>query len=161
VKRRARLATRNAALVFAVAAGAYLLDRLTKWLVVDRLAGRPPVEVIPGVLQLNYTQISGGAFGLGGSASWLFAGATIAVSVAIVILAFRVRRLGVAIGMGLVLGGGLGNLTDRIARGSGLSGRVIDFIDLRVWPVFNLADAAIVVGAVLIVLTSARRSDRS
>lgn len=157
MKRRARLT----AVVFGVAAGAYLLDRVTKWLVVDRLAGRAPVEVIPGVLQLNYTQNSGGAFGLGGSASWLFAGATIAVSVAIVALAFRVRRMGVAIGMGLVLGGGLGNLTDRIVRGSGLSGRVVDFIDLRVWPVFNVADAAIVVGAILIVLSSARGSQRS
>jgi len=157
VKRRARLT----AVVFGVAAGAYLLDRVTKWLVVDRLAGRPPLEVVPGVLQLNYTQNSGGAFGLGGSASWLFAGATIAVSVAIVALAFRVRRMGVAIGMGLVLGGGLGNLTDRIVRGSGLSGRVVDFIDLRVWPVFNVADAAIVVGAILIVLSSARGSQRS
>ncbi|MFL5737222.1 MAG: signal peptidase II [Actinomycetota bacterium] len=157
MKRRARLTV----VVFGVAAGAYLLDRVTKWLVVDRLAGRPPLEVIPGVLQFNYTQNSGGAFGLGGSASWLFAGATIAVSVAIVALAFRVRRMGVAIGMGLVLGGGLGNLTDRIVRGSGLSGRVVDFIDLRVWPVFNVADAAIVVGAILVVLSSARGSQRS
>jgi signal peptidase II len=155
VKRRAR----PAAVVFSVALGAYLLDRVTKWLVVERLAGRPPVQLIPGVLQLNYTQNSGGAFGVGGSASWLFAGATIAVSVAIVALAFRVRRTPVAVGMGLVLGGGLGNLTDRIVRGPGLSGRVVDFIDLRVWPVFNLADAAIVVGAVLIVLSSAWRSD--
>lgn len=157
MKRQARLAT----VVFAVAAGAFLLDRVTKWLVVDRLAGRPPVAVIPGVLQLNYTQNSGGAFGLGGSASWLFAGATIAVSIAIVILAFRVRRTSVAIGMGLVLGGGLGNLTDRIVRGSGFSGRVVDFIDLHLWPVFNLADAAIVVGAIVIVLSSMRGSQRS
>jgi signal peptidase II len=119
------------------------------------------VAVIPGVLQLNYTQNSGGAFGLGGSASWLFAGATIAVSIAIVILAFRVRRMSVAIGMGLVLGGGLGNLTDRIVRGSGFSGRVVDFVDLHLWPVFNLADAAIVVGAIVIVLSSMRGSQRS
>src|SRR5438128_6231554 len=137
------------------------MDRVSKWLVVRDLAGRPPVELIPGVLQLNYTQNSGGAFGLGGSASWLFAGATIAVSVAIVILAFRVHRTGVAVGMGLVLGGGLGNLTDRIVRGSAFSGRVVDFIDLHVWPVFNLADAAIVVGAILIVLSSMRGSQRT
>jgi len=157
VERRARLAS----IVFAVAGGAYLIDRLTKWLVVRDLAGRPPLVLIPGVLQLNYTQNSGGAFGLGGSASWLFAGATIAVSVAIVVLAFRVHRAAVAAGMGLVLGGGLGNLTDRIVRGDGFSGRVVDFIDLHVWPVFNVADAAIVVGAVLIVFSSARRADRS
>jgi signal peptidase II len=156
VKRRARLAT----LVYGVAAAAYLVDRISKWLVVSRLAGRPPVEVIHGVLQLNYTQNSGGAFGLGGSASWLFAGATIAVSIAIVVLSTRVHRSAVAVGMGLVLGGGLGNLTDRVIRGEGLSGRVVDYIDLRVWPVFNVADACIVVGALLILLSSARRSDR-
>ena len=77
------------------------------------------------------------------------------------VLAFRVHRAAVAAGMGLVLGGGLGNLTDRIVRGDGFSGRVVDFIDLHVWPVFNVADAAIVVGAVLIVFSSARRADRS
>jgi signal peptidase II len=157
VKRRARLAT----LVYGVAAAAYLVDRISKWLVVSRLAGRPPVEVIHGVLQLNYTQNSGGAFGLGGSASWLFAGATIAVSIAIVLLSARVNRFAVAVGMGLVLGGGLGNLTDRIIRGGRFSGRVVDFIDLRIWPVFNVADGCIVVGALLIVFASTRRSDRS
>ncbi|MDP9242472.1 MAG: signal peptidase II [Actinomycetota bacterium] len=156
MKRRARLAT----LVYGVAAAAYLVDRVSKWLVVSRLARRPPVEVIHGVLQLNYTQNSGGAFGLGGSASWLFAGATIAVSIAIVVLSARVHRSAVAVGMGLVLGGGLGNLTDRVIRGEGFSGRVVDFIDLRVWPVFNVADACIVVGALLILFSSARRSDR-
>ncbi|MDP9295433.1 MAG: signal peptidase II [Actinomycetota bacterium] len=157
MKWRARLAT----LVYAVAAAAYMVDRFSKWLVESHLAGQPPLKVIPGVLQLNYTQNSGGAFGLGGSASWLFAGATIAVSIAIVLLSVRVNRSAVAVGMGLVLGGGLGNLTDRIIRGDGFSGRVVDFIDLRVWPVFNVADASIVVGALLIVFASARRSDRS
>jgi signal peptidase II len=156
VKRRTRLAVT----VYGVAAGAYLLDRVSKWLVVEHLAGHPPIEVIPRILQLNYTQNSGGAFGLGGSASWLFAGATIAVSIGILVLSRRVSRPAVAVGMGLVLGGGLGNLTDRVVRGPGLSGRVIDFIDLRVWPVFNVADAAIVIGAVLIVFASARRSGR-
>ena len=157
MKRRTRLAV----WVYGVAAAAYLLDRVTKWLVVDRLVGRPPIDVIPGILRFNYTQNSGGAFGLGGSASWVFAGATIAVSLAIVVLSRRVSRPAFAVGMGLVLGGGLGNLTDRIARGPGLSGRVIDFIDFRVWPVFNVADAAIVIGAVLIVFASTRRGARS
>jgi signal peptidase II len=155
LKRGARLA----GVVYGVAAGSYLVDRVTKWLVVDRLAGRSPIRLIPGVLWLNYTQNSGGAFGLGGSASWVFAGATIAVSVAIVLLSFRVHRTAVAVGMGLVLGGGLGNLTDRVARGDGFSGRVVDFIDLRVWPVFNVADVAIVVGAAIIVFSSTRRRD--
>jgi signal peptidase II len=52
--------------------------------------------------------------------------------------------------LGLVLGGALGNLTDRAIRGSGFGGRVVDFIDLHVWPVFNLADSAIVVGAIVL-----------
>ena len=63
-----------------------------------------------------------------------------------------------SVGLGLVLGGALGNLTDRVVRGSGLNGRVVDFIDFRVWPVFNLADSAIVIGAALILLAGVRRA---
>ena len=61
-----------------------------------------------------------------------------------------------AVALGLILGGALGNLTDRVVRGSGLLGRVIDFIDFHVWPIFNLADSAIVVGAVLLAIASMR-----
>ena len=61
---------------------------------------------------------------------------------------------------GLVLGGALGNLTDRVMNGPGLTGRVTDFIDLRIWPVFNLADTSVVVGAVLLALASFRREER-
>jgi signal peptidase II len=145
--------------LYATAAGAYLLDRVTKVWVERTLAGEPPVEVIPGVLSFNYTTNSGGAFGIGRSAPWIFAGATIVVSVIVVAFSTRVSRLPIAIGLGLVLGGGLGNLTDRVVNGSGLSGHVTDFIDLQVWPVFNLADSAIVVGAVLLALASARREE--
>ena len=56
--------------------------------------------------------------------------------------------------LGLILGGALGNLADRVAGGGGFSGRVTDFIDLQVWPVFNLADTAIVIGAVLLAISS-------
>jgi signal peptidase II len=68
-----------------------------------------------------------------------------------------------AVGLGLVLGGALGNLTDRFIRGPGISGEVVDFIDLRIWPVFNLADSAIVVGAAVLLLTSilAERGQRA
>ena len=61
-------------------------------------------------------------------------------------------------GLGLVLGGAVGNLTDRIVRGSRFDGRVVDFIDFRVWPVFNVADSAIVIGAALILLAGVRRA---
>jgi signal peptidase II len=150
---------RLAVVLFATAAAAYLLDRLTKVWVERNLAGEPPLEVIPGVLSLNYTTNSGGAFGLGRSAPWLFAGATIVVSVAIVVYSLRVARLPVAVGLGLVLGGALGNLTDRALNGPGLSGSVVDFIDLQVWPIFNVADTAIVTGAILLAVSTATAND--
>jgi signal peptidase II len=145
------------AAVFATAAVVYAFDRATKVWADRALAGRPPREVIPGVLWFNHTMNSGGAFGFGRSAPWLFAGATIVVSAIIVIAAFRTTRWPVAIALGLILGGALGNLTDRAINGPDLSGHVTDFIDLRVWPVFNLADTAIVVGAVILALVSVQR----
>ena len=146
--------------LFATAALAYAVDRATKQWAESALAGRPPIVLIPRVLQLSYTTNSGGAFGLGQSAWWLFAAATIGVSVLIVFAAFRVRRVATAVGLGLVLGGALGNLTDRIANADiPLHGRVVDFIDLHVWPVFNLADSAIVIGALLLALFATRRED--
>jgi signal peptidase II len=152
VTRPARLA----GILYGTAAAAYLLDRASKLWVRDALSDRPPLEVIPRVLRLTYTTNSGGAFGLGQSAPWLFAGATIVVSSVIVYTSFRLTRPEIAVALGLVLGGALGNLTDRAVNGSGLSGRVTDFIDLRIWPVFNLADMAIVCGAILLALSSLR-----
>lgn len=140
-----------------VAGAAYSLDRITKALAESRLAGRPPIQVIPHVLQLNFTTNPGGAFSLFGSAPWLFAGASVAVSLAIAAAAVRLTSIRTAAGLGLILGGAMGNLTDRIVRGPGLSGRVVDFIDVRMWPVFNLADSAIVIGAALVLLAGARR----
>lgn len=142
--------------LYATAGIAYVLDRVSKVWVERTLAGEPPVDVIPGILTFNYTTNSGGAFGLGRSAPWLFAAATIVVSVVILAASFRVTRLPMAVALGLVLGGALGNLTDRAVNGTGLSGHVIDFIDFQVWPIFNLADSAIVVGAVLLALSGAR-----
>lgn len=149
-----------AAWLYAAAAAVYLLDRLTKVWVERSLAGRAPLEVIPGVLSLNYTTNSGGAFGLGRSAPILFAAATVIVSIVIVVVSFRLTRLPVAIALGLILGGALGNLTDRIANGPGFSGHVTDFIDFQVWPVFNLADSAIVVGAILLAFSTSRGDER-
>ena len=143
--------------LYAAAAVAYVLDRVTKLWVEAALAGRAPIEIVPGVLSFNYTTNSGGAFGLGRSAPWVFAGATVLVSVVIVFVSFRLDRRPLALALGLILGGALGNLTDRILNGPGLSGSVVDFIDLQVWPVFNLADASIVVGAILLAMSTARR----
>jgi signal peptidase II len=157
VSRRARLSV----LLYGVAAGAYVLDRLTKILVEDRLAGRPPIVLIPHVVQLSYTENSGGAFSLFGGQPWLFFAAS--VLVALVIVAISVRGVGMtwsAAALGLVLGGALGNLTDRIVRGPGVSGRVVDFIDFHVWPVFNAADSCIVIGALILVVAGLKPATR-
>ena len=153
-------ARRSAAALFATAAAIFLADRLSKIWVEHALAGRPPVDVIPGVLSLTFTTNSGGAFSVGEHAPWLFAAASIAVSVVIAATAFRPRAVLPSVALGLVLGGALGNLTDRLVRGPAVGGRVVDFIDLHVWPVFNLADAAIVIGALLLAWLSYRGGRR-
>jgi signal peptidase II len=153
--------SRGAAILFASAGAVWVLDRLSKLWVQDALAGRPPVRVIPGVLDLRYTLNSGGAFSIGQSAPWLFAGATIVVSVVIVATAWRHTSVLTSVALGLILGGALGNLTDRIVRGPRLTGKVIDFIDVHVWPVFNVADSAVVIGAVLLALSATRDGERA
>ena len=139
---------------------------MTKALAEARLQGRPPVEVIPGVVELRFTTNPGGAFGLFGGAAWLFVLASVVVIVAVVVSSRNLPSVLAAVALGMVLGGALGNLTDRVLRGPGFSGEVVDFIDFQVWPVFNLADSAIVIGAALLLLSSfrkepARRDDPS
>ena len=151
---------RRAPLLFAVAAGALVLDQATKAWVVATLEGRPPIRVIPGVLSLNYTTNSGGAFGLGRSAPWIFAAATIVVSGVIVMAARKPMTKTTGIALGLILGGAFGNLADRALNGPGLGGEVTDFIDLQVWPVFNVADSAIVIGAVILAFASFGHAER-
>ena len=144
-------------ILYGTAAAAYTLDRVTKVLAENLLQGREPVEVIPAVLQLRFTTNPGGAFGLFGSLPVLFVVISVVV-VAVVLFASRdLPSVASAVGLGLVLAGGLGNLTDRIVRGTGFSGEVVDFIDLHVWPVFNVADSALVVGAAVLVISGIRR----
>lgn len=150
-----RVHLRGAAILFGSASVVFLFDRVTKFWA-ERSLADAPIDLVPGVLTLRFTTNSGGAFSLGQSAPWVFAGASIAVSAAIAGTAFRHRDRAVAVALGLVLGGALGNLADRAIRAPGLSGRVVDFVDLHLWPVFNLADAAIVVGALLLAWSSVR-----
>ncbi|HEV8573008.1 MAG TPA: signal peptidase II [Actinomycetota bacterium] len=144
-------------LLYSAAAVIYALDRITKVLAEQRLRGRPPVEIVPGVVQLRFTTNPGGAFGLFGGAAWLFILASLVVIVAVIVSSRRLPSALAAVSLGFVLGGALGNLTDRVIRGPGFAGEVVDFIDFQVWPVFNLADSAIVVGAALLLLASFRR----
>jgi signal peptidase II len=143
--------------LYAIAAGVYILDRVTKVLAESSLQGRPPIDLIPGVLQLRFTTNPGGVFGLFGSVPWLFVGISVVVISAVLLVSTRLATTTSAVGLGLVLGGAAGNLTDRLIRGPGLAGEVVDFIDFQVWPVFNLADSAIVLGVAVLVLHGIRR----
>ena len=152
--------SRAAQTLFVAAFVAYGIDRVTKIWAEATLPGAP-IEVIPGVLTLRFTTNSGGAFSIGRSAPWFFVGVTAIVVVAILATSFRHTNRLVAASIGLILGGALGNLTDRAFRAPAFRGRVVDFVDLQVWPVFNLADTAIVVGAILLAVLGFRERNEA
>ncbi|MBE0467694.1 MAG: signal peptidase II, partial [Candidatus Desulforudis sp.] len=101
---------------------------------------------------LTYILNPGGAFGVLGDRQGLLLGVSLLAVAAILFTVFRSVRTGYVWPVGLLLGGALGNLADRIRYG-----KVVDFIDLGFWPVFNLADVAIVAGAALLALAMLRR----
>lgn len=133
---------------------ALVLDQLTKWWAVAAIDPLHPVTVIPGLLDLVLVHNRGAAFGFLNRSDiqwqfWLFLGATVVAAAAIVAL-LRSSRFNawLSAALGLVLGGALGNLVDRIRFRA-----VIDFVDVYVrqwhWPAFNVADMAICIGAIL------------
>ncbi len=135
----------------------WLIDFATKVWAQNTLSTREPVKLIGNFLQLTYLQNSGAAFSLGTSATIIFSFVALATATTITYYANRITSKGWALVMGLVLGGVFGNLTDRIFRQPAfLRGRVIDWIQLPHWPVFNIADSAIVIAACIAVFLSAR-----
>jgi signal peptidase II len=145
------------ALVLVVAVVVLCLDIASKHLAVDRLADRGPVDVIDGVLKLRLVRNSGAAFGFASGLTVVLSLVAAAVIVAILRAARVLRSAWWALALGLVLGGALGNLSDRVFRNPGLfRGRVIDFLELPHWPVFNIADSCIMTGGALMVLLSLR-----
>ncbi|MDQ6650207.1 MAG: signal peptidase II [Actinomycetota bacterium] len=140
-----------------LAAAVLAADVATKVAVVASLSARPPVRLLGGALLLREARNSGAAFSIAQGATVVFTLVAAGVVVAILRTARRLRSLPWAVALGLLLGGAAGNLVDRILRAPGpFRGHVVDWIDFRVWPVFNLADSAIVVGGLLAVLLSAR-----
>jgi signal peptidase II len=147
----------RAAAMYGTAAAVLAADQLSKWLVVRHLAGRPPVRLVGTLVELRYTTNSGGAFSLLTGAPAFFAVVAVAIIAGIVYAARRTSGAGLLVLLGLVLGGALGNLADRLLRGPApLQGEVVDFVKVGIWPVFNLADACIVVGGVLLALLLGR-----
>jgi len=126
-----------------------LLDQFTKYTITSRMLLGESIPVFPPVFYITYILNPGAAFGMLANHTTFFIVVSLLVIVG-VLLGYRYlprERIGVRLAAGLVVGGALGNLIDRARLG-----RVIDFLDFRVWPVFNLADMAIVIGALLLII---------
>ncbi|MFF8998541.1 signal peptidase II [Streptomyces achromogenes] len=146
---------RRIAVLFSVAAFAYALDLISKMLVVARLEGRAPIRVVGDLLELHVIRNPGAAFSFGAAFTVIFSLIAAIVIVVIIRLARKLYSFPWAVALGLLLGGALGNLTDRIFRSPGVfEGAVVDFIAPKGFAVFNLADSAIVCGGILIVVLS-------
>lgn len=141
--------------LFSVALMVVVADQVTKSLALERLAGGP-VDLIEGAITFRLTFNSGGAFGILQGFPAFFLVATIVAGAVIIVWIRHLDEPGWTIPLGLVLGGGIGNVIDRVVRDTP---GVVDFVDLHVWPVFNVADACIVTG-VTIILFLGFRSDR-
>lgn len=132
---------------FFLALGVFLLDQATKRYVVWHMTLNESLPVIPGVFHITYIRNAGAAFGLLQNRTWLFL--VVAVVLAILALYFLPRLSGYGPlfrwGLALLLGGAAGNAWDRLH-----GGVVIDFFDFRIWPVFNIADMAIVAGVAIV-----------
>ena len=151
---------RRIAVLFTVAALAYALDLVSKIIVVAKLEHHEPIEIIGDWLRFEAIRNAGAAFGFGEAFTVIFTVIATAVIVVIARLARKLYSLPWAFALGLLLGGALGNLTDRIFRSPGVfEGAVVDFIAPKGFAVFNLADSAIVCGGILIVLLSFRGLD--
>lgn len=140
-----------------LAFGVFALDRLTKWVVAEKIALHENVNVIPGFFRLTHVQNRGAAFGLFSDSPSEYKVAVLVLFslVALVVVSTLLwknshRLTTTGVGLALILGGALGNLWDRI-----VTGHVVDFLLFYVgsyqWPAFNVADTAIVVGAALLV----------
>ena len=133
---------------FLIILATFLVDQSSKAAVQMLMYLGESIPVVPPVFYLTYIMNPGAAFGLLAHQTSLFVTVTVLL-VAGVLLGYRKLPPGrnlLRYGLGLVLGGALGNLADRLRYG-----RVVDFLDFRVWPVFNLADMAIVIGACFLV----------
>lgn len=133
------------------------VDQISKVWAERTLAGEPPIEVIGAFLRLRLIYNPGAAFSIGTGLTWLF---TLIIAVVVIVIIRTAARLGSrswAIALGLLLGGAIGNLADRLFRQPGFpEGHVVDFIDYNGWFVGNIADIAIVVAMGLIVILSFR-----
>jgi len=138
---------------FGVALAVYALDQGTKYWAEQSLSDGQPRQLLGDWLQLRLTHNAGAAFSTGTSYTMLLSIIALVVVVVCIRLSTKLVNRGWAVALGLLLGGALGNVTDRIFRPpSPLRGHVVDFLELPHWPIFNVADSAICVAAALFVV---------
>jgi signal peptidase II len=128
----------------------FLIDQVSKALALRFLSSVPTVPVVPGIFHLTLVENTGVAFGLFRGQGLPVTLATLAVLGGLgwsILRSHKPPGRWTVLGMGLILGGAVGNLLDRVRLGA-----VVDFFDFRVWPVFNVADSCITVGAFLVAL---------
>jgi signal peptidase II len=148
---------RSWALFAVVAVALYVVDQLSKRAAVEHLTGRDDVRVVGDLLQLHLTRNPGAAFSLGTSFTVVLTCLAIVATVVVLVVSRRVADRVWAVGLGAILAGITGNLTDRMLREpEPFRGHVIDFLQLPNWPIFNVADMSINVGAGLILLQVVR-----
>jgi len=136
--------------LFGVAWAVWILDLATKIWAVNNLSYKSNIKVIGEFLQLTFVRNPGAAFSFAAGATIFLSLFSLVVMIVVLYYAPRITSRGWAVVLGLVLGGILGNMVDRIFREPGwLSGHVIDWIQIPNWPVFNLADCAIVTAAAI------------
>jgi signal peptidase II len=151
------LPRRRVGVLLAVAVAVLALDIVTKVIVVATLSDRAPIRLLGGFLKLRVDRNPGAAFSVGTGMTVVFSLIAVAVIVFILRWSRMIRSAPWAVTLGLLLGGATGNLVDRIFRSPGVfRGWVVDWIQVPHWPVFNLADSAIVCGGILAVVLSAR-----
>lgn len=126
----------------------FLADQVTKALALRFLLAVPTQPILPGILHLTLVRNTGVAFGLLAGQGLLVAAATVWILLALLQSIWKRPQIsaGSALSLGLIVGGALGNLLDRLRWGC-----VIDFLDFRIWPVFNVADSCITIGTFLII----------
>jgi signal peptidase II len=135
-------------LAFAVAAAVITIDQLTKVLALHHLSTLPRHVIGPFGFQLTFN--SGSAFSLFQGTTLLLALLDVVLIVGLCWMALRTKSLLIQIGIGLILGGAIGNMADRVVSHHGRD--VVDFITLSHWPTFNAADSAITIGAIIVVI---------
>ncbi|MBV6758914.1 signal peptidase II [Rhodococcus opacus] len=140
-------------LLFAIAGTILATDLLTKILAVANIEPGRPVWLIGDLVSLRLVRNPGAAFSMATGMTWLLTLVAVGVVIGVVRIGRTLRSPWWALGLGLVLGGALGNLVDRFFRAPGvMQGHVVDFVSVGWWPVFNVADSAIVCGAILLVV---------